>query len=86
MLHRCRISLDVQRHFYGSIPSPSLQHLLLLWLPADLPQLTICVLVLSVSTPSLFNNSFNPTPLAVSKTAHTSTSLHLSTTASRPTS
>ncbi|RRT40773.1 hypothetical protein B296_00031779 [Ensete ventricosum] len=64
----------------------SLQHLLLLWLPADLPQLTICVLALSTLTPSLFNSSFNPTPLVVSKTAHTSTSLHLSTSASRPTS
>ncbi|RWW47595.1 hypothetical protein BHE74_00046394 [Ensete ventricosum] len=64
----------------------SLQHLLLLWLPADLPQLTICVHALSASTPSLFGSSFNPTPLAVSKTAHTSTLLHLSSLASRPTS
>ncbi|RWW37869.1 hypothetical protein BHE74_00056958 [Ensete ventricosum] len=41
---------------------------------------------LSASTPSLFSNNINPTPLAVSTTAHTSTSLHLSTSASRPTS
>ncbi|RWV79969.1 hypothetical protein GW17_00058829 [Ensete ventricosum] len=54
VLHRCRISLDVQRHFRGRIPNPSLLQLLLLWLPADLPQLTICVLALSASTPSLF--------------------------------
>ncbi|RWW49086.1 hypothetical protein BHE74_00044788 [Ensete ventricosum] len=86
VLHRCSISLDEQRHFCGRIPNSSLQHLLLLWLSADLPQLTICVLALSASTPSLFNSSFNPTPLVVRKTAHTSTSLHLSTSASRPTS
>ncbi|RRT31896.1 hypothetical protein B296_00048782, partial [Ensete ventricosum] len=78
VLHRYRISLDEQRHFRGRIPSPSLLYLLLLWLPADLPQSTICVLALSASTPSLFQQQFQ------SYVAKLLTSLHLSTLASRP--
>ncbi|RRT43852.1 hypothetical protein B296_00038591 [Ensete ventricosum] len=58
MLHHCRISLDEQRHFHGRIPNLLLLHLLLLWLPADLPRLTICMLALSASTPSLFQQQF----------------------------